>query len=558
MTTVQGNLINHDGNKVAPNTLAAAVYDAAKSQALSATLRDTPDKGALGFPAFLTTDNYATGTVVYYQNKLWRFTSFHSAGAWDSGDVEEYPIKDLVDDLKAGLLDGSLVPALAGNLESWEERDALAVTDTFVDPVRTTAGDTSIVSSAGAKIVSVVALTDFYASALRATGFNLLHGATAVGDGYYFLVPALPWGSYGTAIKPNGILFTNNEGTNLSPTVRFKALASGVPSSVNDGSACPYTDSNSKRFYNPGEAGYLIVSGITLANTCAHVAWSRRYDEFISPTAASDAGSSITLSSIIHAVHSFDRLLTVGSIADRIDFGSTKATWTRRVDRAQLTWANEDNGDGTYTHSATISGMAQGGAVECGNLQLSVSGTTVSYVDDQATGTTDYVKYELATPVTGQVTISPDLSAVEDWGLEVLDGVIGSAYVTMQYAQGYPDSVAALVAGVNYTKLQVLAEAITEISYRLDALEASADRLGNAEADRLSVRDIPMVCGVPLILYAAGVPAAATVPVNWNKETMGEWTGAPCFIGQEYVNTSVNSAGKYYAKGTSAVADWVK
>lgn len=547
MSNKQGKLKDFDGNYVSPVTTAALVYDAAKDQALSQTLYDTPDRNALGFPAFSTVTAYAEGDIVFYNNKLWKFTADHDAGAWNAAQVEAYSVKDFVDDS---------VPEdaqLADNLKSWAERDALSVNDTFVEPVRTTAGDTSIVSDAGARIVSIVAKADFYASQLRATGFNLLHGATGVGDGFYFLVPALAFGTYGTALKPNGVLFTSNAGQNLTPTVRFKPLSSGVPSSVNDGSACAYTDSNGHRFYTTEQAGYMIVSGITLAQTCAHVGWSGRYDEFVSPTSQDDAGSSITLSSIIHAIHDFDRMLVVGTIADRIDFGSTKATWTRRVDRVKPTWTTEDNGDGTYTHTATIATMVADGAVSCGNLDLAVSGTTVSYTDDQSAATTDWVKFELATQVTGQITISPALASVEDWGLEVLDGVVGSAYVTMQYAQGYPDSVAALVAGVNNAKLQVLVEALVSIIARVSALEVRQDRLGAVKAASVDANEITRF-RAPLILYAHGVPSADTVPVNWPADL--PWDGIPYFIGELYINLDAASAGVYYAINNTAVSGW--
>ena len=547
MSNKQGKLKDFDGNYVSPVTTAALVYDAAKDQALSQTLYDTPDRNALGFPAFSTVTAYAEGDIVFYNNKLWKFTADHDAGAWNAAQVEAYSVKDFVDDS---------VPEdaqLADNLKSWAERDALSVNDTFVEPVRTTAGDTSIVSDAGARIVSLVAKADFYASQLRATGFNLLHGATGVGDGFYFLVPALAFGTYGTALKPNGVLFTSNAGQNLTPTVRFKPLSSGVPSSVNDGSACAYTDSNGHRFYTTDQPGYMIVSGITLAQTCAHVGWSSRYDEFVSPTSQDDAGSSITLSSIIHAIHDFDRMLVVGTIADRIDFGSTKATWTRRVDRTKPTWANEDNGDGTYTHTATIATMAAGGVVVCGNISFIVDGTTISYTDANAEGTTDWVKFELATPATGQVTISPALASVEDWGLEVLDGVVGSAYVTMQYAQGYPDSVAALVAGVNNAKLQVLVEALVSIVARVQALEVRQDRLGKATAESIDANEITRY-RAPMVLYAHGVPAENTVPVNWPAGL--PWDGIPYFVGQLYINLDAASAGVYYAINNTAVSGW--
>ena len=100
MSTVQVNLKKKsNGDYVAPNTTTAAVYDAAKEQALSATLVDLPDKSTLGYPSFSTAADYDTGDVVYYGNKLWKFTSDHEAGAWNSEEVDEYSIKDILDAL---------------------------------------------------------------------------------------------------------------------------------------------------------------------------------------------------------------------------------------------------------------------------------------------------------------------------------------------------------------------------------------------------------------------------------------------------------------------------
>lgn len=99
MATVQGNLINYNGDKVAPNTLTSAVYDAAKQQALSATLANTPDKSTLGYPAFSTLSNYAVGDVVYYLTKLWRFVSAHTRGDWNAAEVEEFSVKDLAGEI---------------------------------------------------------------------------------------------------------------------------------------------------------------------------------------------------------------------------------------------------------------------------------------------------------------------------------------------------------------------------------------------------------------------------------------------------------------------------
>ena len=98
MSNKQGKLKDFDGNYVSPVTTAALVYDAAKDQALSQTLYDTPDRNALGFPAFSTVTAYAEGDIVFYNNKLWKFTADHDAGAWNAAQVEAYSVKDFVDD----------------------------------------------------------------------------------------------------------------------------------------------------------------------------------------------------------------------------------------------------------------------------------------------------------------------------------------------------------------------------------------------------------------------------------------------------------------------------
>lgn len=44
--------------------------------------------------------------------------------------------------------------------------------------------------------------------------------------------------------------------------------------------------------------------------------------------------------------------------------------------------------------------------------------------------------------------------------------------------------------------------------------------------------------GVPTILYCSGVPNTSNIPLNWNSDIMGEWTGVPRFIGQMYIDIS--------------------
>lgn len=564
MSNKQGNIKDYDGNYVSPTTVTHLVYDAAKNQALSQTLADTPDRTALGFPVFSTVTAYSAGDIVFYNNGLWKFTADHDAGAWNGAQVEAYSVKDFVDDS---------VPEdaqLAENIKSWAERDALNVGDDWMDVIRTTAGDQSVDSAKGARILSIVAQTDFAASAFKTTGFNLLHDAVGVGNGFYFPVPALAFGAFGTAAQPNGVLFTSNANQKLTPTVRFKALSAGVPSSVNDGSACAYTDSNGYRFFTCTEPGYMIVSGITLANTCAHIAWSRRYDEFISPTSQDDAGSTVSLTAILAAVHSdVSKLLAVGRgaslISDRIDFDGTKAVWTRKVARVQPTWTRSDLDPetGLYTYTAAISGMLSGGLAEfeTEDIELSVDGTNVSYQSESGTAVTDYVKYQLATQATGNVTISNAVT-IEDWGLEILVGASGSSIVTTQYAQSYPDALAQLLAKIDNSTVPVISEAIAALFERVAFLEGILSGTGRnlrLTADRVDA-DYYLEKGVPRVLFCttAGAPNASVVPDNWDNEAYGLWAGAPRFVGQVFVDQGSSPKKVYYAATiTTDTSGWI-
>lgn len=465
-----------------------------------------------------------------------------------------------------GEYDNMLV-GLAKNLKNWADRDSLSVEDTFVGVVQTAGGNVSIDSSLGSKVVSIVANTNFAASLLRNTGFNLLRNATTIGQGYYFLVPALEFGSYGTAIKPNGILFTKPDGTNIAPSVYFKKLADGVPTSSHDGTPISPVVSNGHSFYCTSEPGYMVVEGISSADVCAHVAWSRRYDEYVAIGSASDAGATLALTSIINAIHSYGYMLVVGSGRDRIDFNGTQAVWTRNCDRVAPSWTTEANvveagQTQTYTHKATISGMHPGGNAYVGinaDIVLSVDGTSVQYTDANSAATSDYVYYQLATPATGTISISNEM-AIEDFGLTYLEGVTGDAFVTMQYAQGYPDGVAQLLATFNEIAVPVICAAFAQQQQEIDALKKLVSDTDdkhdvyarNVDIDSMSVNGFPMV----LTSTTAGAPGASIVPDNWNSETMGQWTGVTQFVGQLYVDKASKKV--YFSTNvTNSTADWV-
>lgn len=429
---------------------------------------------------------------------------------------------------KTDLENGTIVPKLATNLESWEGREDLTVNSTFSEPVRTTAGDASIVSSKGGKIVSIVPRSDFYASALKATGFNLLRNAVQIGTTtkYYFLVPKLIFGTFGTADEPNGVLFTNAQGGKMTPAVYFKKLSDGVPTSSSYGSACTYTDNNGYRFYTCSEIGYMVVDDVTLASTCAHIAWSRRYDEYKAIDAAGDAGSSISLAAIFTALHAANQpaLFITNEVRDFIEFTNTTAVWHRVCNKTTVSsWTNteipsEGGGASTYIHSAAISGMKSGGVARIGSTMLTVEGTTVSFTDSNATAAAADVVYELATQASGTVSITPTFS-LEDWGLEYLEGATGTAEVTTQYCRNYPDSLAAL-AQFDFRDLSlVVGEALAELFYDIQGIKSNMKRY----TELIDEYGYPMRMGQRVFALTDGAPTE--IPMSLGLVRLDASTG---------------------------------
>jgi len=63
---------------------------------------------------------------------------------------------------------------------------------------------------------------------------------------------------------------------------------------------------------------------------------------------------------------------------------------------------------------------------------------------------------------------------------------------------------------------------------------------------------VPLLCGQPMILFGAGTPQEAVVPINWKQfdpetEKGYNWNGVPTALGQIYVNTSVTTNSRYIA-----------
>lgn len=99
------------GDTIFPATTTPNVYDPAKSQALSATLVDTPDYEALGYAKFSTASAYTTGDKCYYNNELYKFTADKSAGDWDSTKVEQWSVEQDIEAYDEAIR--SLIPSQA-------------------------------------------------------------------------------------------------------------------------------------------------------------------------------------------------------------------------------------------------------------------------------------------------------------------------------------------------------------------------------------------------------------------------------------------------------------
>lgn len=385
--------------------------------------------------------------------------------------------------------DGSKVAGLAAAIASWKNTNSKVV-DTQTKPVFTAGGNESVNSNENARIISLAPGTlTAGAASLVSTGFNLLRNATQIGSGqvWYFIVPYLKFGTFGTADENNGVLFTGSDNGKLTPTVYWKALSDGVPSSATDGVAAGYTDSNGYRFYttpagHEGEVGYFIVQA-TRSTTCAHVAWSGRYDEYVAVDNAGDAGASLALTSILNNLHSNGLMYNIGLVADSVSFTATTAYWTKNCDRKQgsdLTWTNtlqEDNE--TYLHTATIADMLDDSAVVCtnDNINLVVSGKEVSYTDtNEAAITTDYIYYQLATAVTGTVAGTYSF-VIEDWGVIYFTGVNGTMVSIIEYSQNIVDTLRKLATTGFNEAMRVIAESLNQLAAENVRLKTYAERL---------------------------------------------------------------------------------
>lgn len=462
------------------------------------------------------------------------------------------------EELRKAMANGD-VDINATTLQSWAEDVGLSVENTWDDTVRTTAGEDPIETEQGSMLVSIVAKTDFKCTSLRTTAYNQLRlasdggGAVAVGTGRYFPVPKLTLGQFGDASENNGLLLTDSEGNNITnATVYFKALADGVPTSVTNGTVCDsqtisYGGKSYKVYTTPGP-GYLIVSGVTFSNVCAHIAWEDWYDKFVSPTDEGDVADSIDLSGLFSAApNGTSKFLVCGNAATRADrTDDTHMLITDPIGRVtEPAWTNTLQEDGeTYLHELAVSGIKSGGAafIEGSEQVLSVNDTTVSYSDQNATAISGAVRYEKNTADTATVTLAKTSYALNDCGVEMKEGAEGTAWFGCAYTQNVPDALSQIAK----VKLDAIAQVVCE---SLNALYADNKRL------QAYVRELEKRV-TPLASATAGAPSASNTPDGWDADRYGAWKGSPAWLGQEYIDKASKKLYKAMTL-TGQVSDWV-
>lgn len=117
-----------------------------------------------------------------------------------------------------------------------------------------------------------------------------------------------------------------------------------------------------------------------------------------------------------------------------------------------------------------------------------------------------------------------------------------------------------LVSAINELvgNASAVADDVASLQSGLSTVEAAA-ATNRADLDRTMSRvaspddrALPLLCGQPPILFGAGTPKETVVPENWNQYDLatGEgynWNGKPSAIGQQYVDTTAASGGRYIA-----------
>lgn len=89
---------------------------------------------------------------------------------------------------------------------------------------------------------------------------------------------------------------------------------------------------------------------------------------------------------------------------------------------------------------------------------------------------------------------------------------------------------------------------ITLASYKIDSIEHEVISLEETP----DFSSLPILCGQPMILFGNGTPQVSVVPNNWKQydpftDEGYNWNGKPSAVGQQYINLSASTNGRYIA-----------
>lgn len=104
-------------------------------------------------------------------------------------------------------------------------------------------------------------------------------------------------------------------------------------------------------------------------------------------------------------------------------------------------------------------------------------------------------------------------------------------------------------AAVLNDKVTLHTQLIGDIQTQVKSIDSAVTNIVHTPVDD---SELPTLCGQPPILFGEGTPQEAIVPDNWKQfdpET-GEgynWNGEPSAAGQQYINTSASTGGRYIA-----------
>lgn len=506
---------------------------------------------------------YSARDLVFYEGNLYKFNTDHSAGAWNSSEVDQATDQDLLSYIVQGQWPGMT----AGDITP-KRQEAQVVTNKFA--IQPTGGKFDLQDGV-AMFDNIKGFLDakngpFIADTFVSTGMNLVDPSQYLTilerKAFYFPVPIGVWGEYGTTEENNGLVVVSSStpvGVYFKPT---------KPTAASYGEPCSFHTHNDIKYYTPSEPGWLIVIMPDNTIPACHMAHSNGYDN--EPGVFNNVVKSI--SAAITAVHPWGLALLTGqeySVCDEVDFVTGKGY--PRNDRNLLknfTWEMSSYDDGDidspnnqrhYVFRTTVSGMKNGGVWDCVHGNIIVDGTTIVIESTSITniqdllasfGENEYFYYEKAsyTPVNIANASAIRQNLVNDYGLSYFmyngELVVVPAYVTEEFYQSGKDNIFNTIDYVRGEMNEVAASAFAFLQEQINSILYGIEH----GFPSLTVQRLKVVRSMDayikegnLFLHGSGAP-----------------TVIPQFDGQEYHDETNNAWYKASFTGTEPTsAVWI-